>query len=161
MSMINFMNYSLSTAAEGFVPSHIPLKKNKHLNIPFQSTHLRRGKNKSESQGLTPSSQVCACGTRRGSWGRASILSVMPKRLPTPFPFLHLRSLPTLLRDVRVLQPRQMTPAFSSVTQPDPRNTSMPCKLITLGSPVACTNPILTAACLPALSSLLPGAAGQ
>lgn len=37
----------------------------------------------------------------------------------------------------------------------------MPCKLITLGSPVACTNPILTAAYLPALSSLLPGAAGQ
>ena len=38
MSMINFMNYSLSTAAEGFVPSHAPLKNNKHLNIPFQST---------------------------------------------------------------------------------------------------------------------------
>ena len=35
MSMINFMNYSLSTAAEGFVPSHAPLKNNKHLNIPF------------------------------------------------------------------------------------------------------------------------------
>ena len=35
MSIINFMNYSLSTAAEGFVPSHAPLKNNKHLNIPF------------------------------------------------------------------------------------------------------------------------------
>ena len=35
MSMINFMNYSLSTAAEGFVPSHAPLKNNKHLNITF------------------------------------------------------------------------------------------------------------------------------
>ena len=35
MLMINFMNYSLSTAAEGFVPSHTPLKNNKHLNIPF------------------------------------------------------------------------------------------------------------------------------
>ena len=33
MLMINFMNYSLSTAAEGFVPSHVPLKTNKHLNI--------------------------------------------------------------------------------------------------------------------------------
>ena len=44
MSMINFMNYSLSTAAEGFVPSHAPLKNNKHLNIPFQSTQPRRGK---------------------------------------------------------------------------------------------------------------------
>ena len=35
MLMINFMNYSLSTAAEGFVPSHAPLKNNKHLNIPL------------------------------------------------------------------------------------------------------------------------------
>ena len=56
MSMINFMNYFLSTAAEGFVPSHAPLKNNKHLNIPFQSTQPRRGKDKSELQGLTPSS---------------------------------------------------------------------------------------------------------
>ena len=36
MSVTNFMNYFLSTAAEGFVPSHAPLKNNKHLNIPFQ-----------------------------------------------------------------------------------------------------------------------------
>ena len=56
MSMINFMNYFLSTAAEGFVPSHAPLRNNKHLNIPFQSTQQRRGKDKSELQGLTPSS---------------------------------------------------------------------------------------------------------
>ena len=54
MSMIIFMNYFLSTAAEGFGPSHVPLKNNKHLNIPFQSTQLRRGKDKSELQGLTP-----------------------------------------------------------------------------------------------------------
>ena len=53
MSMINFMNYSLSTAAEGFVSSHASLKNNKHLNIPFQSTQSRRGKDKSELQGLT------------------------------------------------------------------------------------------------------------
>ena len=46
--MINFMSYSLSTAAEGFVPSHAPLKNNKNLNIPFQSTQPRRGKDKSE-----------------------------------------------------------------------------------------------------------------
>ena len=65
MSMINFMNYSLSNAAEGFVPSHAPLKNNKHLNIPFQSTQPRRGKNKSELQGLIPSSWVRACGMRR------------------------------------------------------------------------------------------------
>ena len=33
MSMINFMNYFLSTAAEGFVPSHAPLKfKEGHLS---------------------------------------------------------------------------------------------------------------------------------
>ena len=82
MSMINFMNYSLSTAAKGFVPSHAPLKNTKHLNIPFQSTQLRRGKDKSELQGLTPSSQGCACGMRRGVWGCASILSVMPNAAP-------------------------------------------------------------------------------
>ena len=44
MSVINFMNYSLSTAAEGFVPSHAPLKNNKHLNIPF--SQLSRGEEK-------------------------------------------------------------------------------------------------------------------
>ena len=76
------MNYSLSTAAEGFVLSHAPLKNNKHLNIPFQLTQPRRGKNKSELQGLTSSSQVRACGMRRGGWGRASILSVMPNVAP-------------------------------------------------------------------------------
>ena len=76
------MNYSLSTAAEGFVPSHAPLKNNKHLNIPFQSTQPRRGKNKSASQGLTPLSRVRACGTKRGVWGHASILSVMPNAAP-------------------------------------------------------------------------------
>ena len=67
MSMINFMNYFLSTAAEGFVPSHAPLKNNKHLNIPFQSTQQRRGKDKSELQGLTPSSQhLCLRNEERG-----------------------------------------------------------------------------------------------
>ena len=81
MSMTNFMNYSLSTAAEGFVLSHAPLKNNKNLNS-FQSTQPRRGKNKSESQDITPSSRAHACGTRRGSWGRASILSVMPNEAP-------------------------------------------------------------------------------
>ena len=44
MSMINFMNYSLSTAAEGFVPSHAPLKNNKHLNILF--SQLSQGEEK-------------------------------------------------------------------------------------------------------------------
>ena len=82
MSMINFMNYSLSKAAEGFVPSHAPLKNNKHVNIPFQSTQPRRGKNKSELQGLTPSSRVHACGMRRGGWVCAFILSVMPNTAP-------------------------------------------------------------------------------
>ena len=81
MSMINFMDYSLSTAA-GFVPSHAPLKNNKHLNIPFQSTQPRRGKNKSKSQGLTPSSWGRVCGMRRGGWDIASILSVMPNVAP-------------------------------------------------------------------------------
>ena len=82
MSLINFMNYFLSTAAEGFVPSHAPLKNNKHLNIPFQSTQLRRGKDKSELQSLTPSSWDHACGMRRGVSGHACILSVMPNLAP-------------------------------------------------------------------------------
>ena len=82
MSMINFMNYSLSTAAEGFVPSHAPFKNNKNLNILFQSTQPRRGKDKSELQGLTPSSRGCACGMKRGVWGHASILSVIPTVAP-------------------------------------------------------------------------------
>ena len=57
MSVINFMNYFQSNATEGFMPSHAPLKNNKHFNIPLQSTQPRRGKDKSELQGLTPSSQ--------------------------------------------------------------------------------------------------------
>ena len=44
MSMINFMNYSLSTAAEDFVPSHAPLKNSKHLNILF--SQLSQGEEK-------------------------------------------------------------------------------------------------------------------
>ena len=85
MSVINFMNYFLSNAAEGFVPSHSPLKNNKHLNIPFQSTQPRKGKDKSELQGLNPSSLDCACGMRRGVWGHASIVSVMPNVAPDMF----------------------------------------------------------------------------
>ena len=82
MSMINFMNYSVGTAVEVFVPSHAPLKNNKHLNIPFQSSQPRRGKNKPELQGLTLSSWAHACGMKRGGWGHASILSVMPNVAP-------------------------------------------------------------------------------
>ena len=84
MSMINFMNYFMSTNAEGFVPSHAPLKNNKHLNISFQSTQPRRGKDKSELQGLTPSSRdPCLRNEERGLAGdRASILSVTPNVAP-------------------------------------------------------------------------------
>ena len=85
MSVINFMNYSLSTAAEGFVPSHAPVKNNKHLNIPFRSTQPKRGKDKSELQGLTPSSLVHACRMRGGVGGHASILSVMPNVAPNNY----------------------------------------------------------------------------
>ena len=84
------MNYFLSTAAEGFVPSHAPLKNNKHLNILFQSTQPRRGKDKSELQGLTPSSRGHACRMRRGVWGHASILSVMPNTAPDNYYFIPL-----------------------------------------------------------------------
>ena len=38
------MDYSLSTTAEGFVPSHAPLKDDKHLNILF--SQLNRGNEK-------------------------------------------------------------------------------------------------------------------
>ena len=42
MSMVNFMYYSLGTAAEGFLPSHAPLKNNKHLNILSSQLNLRK-----------------------------------------------------------------------------------------------------------------------
>ena len=71
------------------MPSHAPLKNNKHLNVPFQSTRLRRGKDKSELQNLTPSSRDRACGMRRGGWGRASILSIMPNTAPDVSPFFY------------------------------------------------------------------------
>ena len=64
-----FIDYFLGTTAEGFVLSHAFLKHNKHLNILSSQLNSKKGKNKSESQGLTPSLLVCACGTRRGSWG--------------------------------------------------------------------------------------------
>ena len=63
------MNYSVNTAAEGFMPSHAPLKNNKHLNILFSQLSPRKGKNKSESQSLTPSSRVHAYGTKGGGLG--------------------------------------------------------------------------------------------
>ena len=44
MSMTKFMNYFLSTAAEGFVPSYAPLKNSTHLNILF--SQLSRGEEK-------------------------------------------------------------------------------------------------------------------
>ena len=44
MSMINFMNYSLSTAAEGFVPSHAPLKNNSTLIFLFSQLSKERKK---------------------------------------------------------------------------------------------------------------------
>ena len=78
-------DYFLGTTVEDFVPSHAPLKNNKHLNIPFQSTQPRRGKDKPELQRLTPSSWGRACRMRRGVWGRASILSVMPNVAPDTF----------------------------------------------------------------------------
>ena len=46
MSMVNFMDYSLGTTAEGFVPS-APLKDNKHLKILF--SRLNRATEKSQN----------------------------------------------------------------------------------------------------------------
>ena len=87
--MINFMNYFLSTIAEGFVPSHAPLKNNKHLNIPFESTQPRRGKDKSELQGLTPFIPGSVPAEwEEGAGDRASILSVMPNAAPDSLPYL-------------------------------------------------------------------------
>ena len=82
MSMVNFMDYSLGITAEGFVPSHAPLKNNKHLNILSGQLNRRKEKKKSESKDLTPSSWDRAFRTRRGGWGRASILSAMPNTAP-------------------------------------------------------------------------------
>ena len=65
-SVVNYMDYSLGTTTEGFVPSHAPLKDNKHLNLLFSNTTEEREK-QSESEDLTPSSQVHACGRGRGS----------------------------------------------------------------------------------------------
>ena len=48
MSMINFMNYFLSTAVEGFVPSHAPLKNNKHLIFLF--SQLRQEEEKTSQK---------------------------------------------------------------------------------------------------------------
>ena len=44
MSMVNFMDYSLGTAAEGFVPSHASLKDSKHLNILSSQFNQRKEK---------------------------------------------------------------------------------------------------------------------
>ena len=76
MSVINFMNYSLSTAAEGFMPSHAPLKNNKHLNI--LCSQLSQGKEKTSQNhkaqllhsGSVPMEQ------------REEVLSVMPNAAP-------------------------------------------------------------------------------
>ena len=65
-SVVNYMDYSLGTTTEGFVPFHAPLKDNKHLNLLFSNATEEREK-QLESQDLTPSSQVHACGRRRGS----------------------------------------------------------------------------------------------
>ena len=98
MSTIKFMNYFLSTPAEGFLPSHAPLKNNKHLNIPFQSTQLRRGKDRSELQGLTPSSRDPCLRNEEGAGHRVSILSVMPNMAPdtcaSPTPRVYSNSCP-------------------------------------------------------------------
>ena len=93
MSVINFINYSLSTAAEGFMPSHAPLKNNKHLSILF--SRLSRGKEKTSQNhkaqllhsGSVPVEQ------REGVQGRASILSVMPNVAPDISPFFIFQSI--------------------------------------------------------------------
>ena len=42
ISVVNFMDYFLGTAAEGFVLSHAPLKNNKHLNILSSQLNWRK-----------------------------------------------------------------------------------------------------------------------
>ena len=76
------MNYSLSIAAEGFMPSHAPLKNNKHLNILFSQLSPRKGKNKSESQRLTSSFWVHAYGTKGGGLGPCLYFVIMPDAAP-------------------------------------------------------------------------------
>lgn len=68
------------------------------------------------------------------------------------FPFLYLRSLPTLQRDAQVLPATAYDPCLPPfVTQPDPRSPPMHCKMVPLGTPVACISLRLPAACLPCL----------
>ena len=57
-------------------------ENNKHLNILSRQLKPKKGRNKADSQEPSPSSWVHACGMRRGGWGRASILSVMPNMAP-------------------------------------------------------------------------------
>ena len=42
MSVVNFVDYFLGTTAEGFVLSHAPLKKNKHLDIISSQLNWRK-----------------------------------------------------------------------------------------------------------------------
>ena len=51
MSIVNFMDFFLGTTAEGFVPSHAPVKIKKHLNILF--SQLNRGKEKTSQNHKT------------------------------------------------------------------------------------------------------------
>ena len=116
MSVINFMNHSLSTAAEGFTPSHAPLKNNKHLNILF--SQLSRGKekkknhNNSEPQSLTPLFWVCAYGTKGGSLGPCLILSVMPNAAPDSNVKSHSLQLTQLRKGKNKSESQSLTPSF-------------------------------------------------
>ena len=112
MSMINLMNYFLSTTAEDFVPSHAPLKNNKHFNILF--SQLSRGEQKtSQNHKITPSFQVHACRTKRESWGRASILSVMPNAAPNTCQTLRNLGCPSNLPSHYQSSEIKMHPLFS------------------------------------------------
>ena len=81
MSVINFMNYSLSTAAEGFMPSHAPFKNNSSLIFSSVNSAKERKKQVRITK-RTPLFWVCAYGTKGGSLGPCLILSVMPNAAP-------------------------------------------------------------------------------
>ena len=90
--MTNFMNYSLSTAAEGFASYHAPLKNNKHLNIPFQSTQPRKGKK--QVRITKPNSFILGpcLRDREGVGAMPPFLSVMPNAAPSIAPMLPIHA---------------------------------------------------------------------
>ena len=73
-----FIDYFLGTTVEGFVLSHA---SSSTLTF-FPANSMEERKEQVRITDLTPSSRGHACKMRRGGWGHATILSVMPNTAP-------------------------------------------------------------------------------